>query len=403
MFLSIFDILKNMDRNEVLNTLARLLEENTQKIIDINQQDFSAYLGDDQAMLDRLKVDEKKVLGMVDSVRTVLKMENPDGKVLNSYQHKNGMIVENKTVPFGKILIIYESRPDVTIEASSIAFKAGNKVVLKGGREAGKTNLFLVDLWQEALQKNGMEKDFVKYVDYGRDETQNLIKNNTLNVDLIIPRGGEGLINFVLQNTNVPVIVSGRGNNFLYLDKEVDFEMGKNIILNGKSRISVCNALDKVLINKDLPNLESSIAILVDSLIEKNITVLGDENLAKLNKKIIEIKGEEIFGQEFLAAKIYLSLVNDMDEAILKINKYSGKHSTCIVTGNKDTAKKFQDEADCAAVHHNTSVRFTDGGQFGFGAEIGISTQKLHSRGPIGVAQLVTNKWYINGNGQIRE
>ena len=392
-----------MDRNEVLNTLARLLEENTQKIIDINQQDFSAYLGDDQAMLDRLKVDEKKVLGMVDSVRTVLKMENPDGKVLNSYQHKNGMIVENKTVPFGKILIIYESRPDVTIEASSIAFKAGNKVVLKGGREAGKTNLFLVDLWQEALQKNGMEKDFVKYVDYGRDETQNLIKNNTLNVDLIIPRGGEGLINFVLQNTNVPVIVSGRGNNFLYLDKEVDFEMGKNIILNGKSRISVCNALDKVLINKDLPNLESSIAILVDSLIEKNITVLGDENLAKLNKKIIEIKGEEIFGQEFLAAKIYLSLVNDMDEAILKINKYSGKHSTCIVTGNKDTAKKFQDEADCAAVHHNTSVRFTDGGQFGFGAEIGISTQKLHSRGPIGVAQLVTNKWYINGNGQIRE
>ena len=392
-----------MDRNEVLNTLARLLEENTQKIIDINQQDFSAYLGDDQAMLDRLKVDEKKVLGMVDSVRTVLKMENPDGKVLNSYQHKNGMIVENKTVPFGKILIIYESRPDVTIEASSIAFKAGNKVVLKGGKEAGKTNLFLVDLWQEALQKNGMEKDFVKYVDYGRDETQNLIKNNTLNVDLIIPRGGEGLINFVLQNTNVPVIVSGRGNNFLYLDKEVDFEMGKNIILNGKSRISVCNALDKVLINKDLPNLESSIAILVDSLIEKNITVLGDENLAKLNKKIIEIKGEEIFGQEFLAAKIYLSLVNDMDEAILKINKYSGKHSTCIVTRNKDTAKKFQDEADCAAVHHNTSVRFTDGGQFGFGAEIGISTQKLHSRGPIGVAQLVTNKWYINGNGQIRE
>jgi len=403
MFESLFDILKNMKRNDVLNTLAELLEENIQKIIDINQQDFSVYLGTDQAMLDRLKVDGKKVLGMIDSVRIVQKMENPDGKVLNSYQHKNGMIIENKTVPFGKILIIYESRPDVTIEASVIAFKAGNKVVLKGGREAGKTNLFLVELWQEALQKNGMEKDFVKYVNYDRDETQNLIKNNIENVDLIIPRGGEGLIKFVLKNTNVPVIVSGRGNNFLYLDKESDFEMAKKIIINGKSRISVCNALDKVLINKDLPNFELSIRELVDLLIEKNITVLGDENLAKLNIKIIETKGEEILAEEFLSAKIYLSLVNDIDEAILKINKYSGRHSTCIVTENKNTAKKFQDEADCAAVHHNTSVRFTDGGQFGFGAEIGISTQKLHSRGPIGVAQLVTNKWYISGNGQTRE
>ena len=392
-----------MEKNKVLENLAQLLLDNKQKIIDVNTEDLKAYTGKDEAMFDRLKVDEKKVSGMIESVKIVLKLEDPEGKILSSYDHENGMKVVNKTVPFGKILIIYESRPDVTIEASCIAFKAGNRVLLKGGKEAGKTNTVLVNLWQEALVKNGMEKDFVKYVNYDRDETQNLIKNNIENVDLIIPRGGEGLIKFVLKNTNVPVIVSGRGNNFLYLDKESDFEMAKKIIINGKSRISVCNALDKVLINKDLPNFELSIRELVDLLIEKNITVLGDENLAKLNIKIIETKGEEILAEEFLSAKIYLSLVNDIDEAILKINKYSGRHSTCIVTENKNTAKKFQDEADCAAVHHNTSVRFTDGGQFGFGAEIGISTQKLHSRGPIGVAQLVTNKWYISGNGQTRE
>jgi glutamate-5-semialdehyde dehydrogenase len=313
------------------------------------------------------------------------------------------MKIENKAVPFGKILIIYESRPDVTIEASVIAFKAGNKVLLKGGKEAGKTNTFLIKLWQEALSQNDMDKNFVRYLDYGREQTQDLIKNNIEGIDLIIPRGGEGLINFVTENAKIPVIVSGRGNNFLYVDKEADFEMAVKLILNGKQRISVCNALDKVLIHKDLPDLKASIVKLADNLIAKNIEVLGDKSVSLFSDKIKEIAGEAIFGEEFLAAKIFLSLVGSVDEAIEKINKYSGHHSASIVTKNKEIARKFQDEVDSAAVHHNSSVRLTDGGQFGFGAEIGTSTQKLHARGPIGVRQLVTNKWYIYGNGQIRE
>ena len=313
------------------------------------------------------------------------------------------MKVENKTVPFGKILIIYESRPDVTIEASVIAFKAGNRVVLKGGKESAKTNKVLIELWQKALEKNGMEKDFVKCLDLGREETQNLIKNNTEQVDLIIPRGGEGLINFVMENTRIPVIVSGRGNNFLYVDVEADFDMAMKLILNGKNRISVCNALDKVLIHKDLPGLSEKVSKLVDSLISKNIKIFADSGIFAISDKTEKINDEKIFFEEFLSSKILLALVDSSEVAVEMINKYSGKHSTSIVTKNEGTAKKFQDTADCSAVHWNTSVRLTDGGQFGFGAEIGTSTQKLHFRGPIGVDQLVTNKWYISGNGQIRE
>ena len=392
-----------MQKNMVLMSLAELLMENKQFIIDANKDDMSLYSGNEEAMLDRLKVDEKKVLGMISSVNTVLALPDPEGKVLSSYSHENGMKVENKTVPFGKILIIYESRPDVTIEASVIAFKAGNRVVLKGGKESAKTNKVLIELWQKALEKNGMEKDFVKCLDLGREETQNLIKNNTEQVDLIIPRGGEGLINFVMENTRIPVIVSGRGNNFLYVDVEADFDMAMKLILNGKNRISVCNALDKVLIHKDLPGLSEKVSKLVDSLISKNIKIFADSGIFAISDKTEKINDEKIFFEEFLSSKILLALVDSSEVAVEMINKYSGKHSTSIVTKNEGTAKKFQDTADCSAVHWNTSVRLTDGGQFGFGAEIGTSTQKLHFRGPIGVDQLVTNKWYISGNGQIRE
>ena len=391
-----------MNINNVLKTLAELLDKNRQKIIDVNQEDFNAYEGSDKAMLDRLKVDNNKISGMIEAVNTAMKLEDPAGKVLYTYIHENGLKIENKTVPFGKILIIYESRPDVTIEAAVTAFKAGNKVLLKGGREARKTNLALVDIWQEALKANAMAEDFVAYLDYERAETQNLIKENSQKVDLIIPRGGEGLIKFVTENASVPVIVSGRGNNFLYVDKEADAEMAIDLILNGKQRISVCNALDKVLIHQDIPDIKKFVEDLVEKLKTMNIEIWGDKNICVLNENIKEIENNEIFAQEFLSAKILLAVVFDLDEAISKTNKYSGGHSACVVTEDDQIAKKFQDEVDCAAVHHNSSVRFTDGGQFGFGTEIAISTQKLHFRGPISVNQLVTNKWYVNGNGQIR-
>ena len=389
-------------KNTVLKTLVGLLSKNEQQIINANQEDISACSDNDVSLFDRLKVDEKKVQTMIDAVNQTIDLEDPEGKVLSHFSHENGMSVENKTVPFGNILIIYESRPDVTIEAVTTAFKAGNKILLKGGKEAKKTNLVLVGLWQEALSINGLDKNYVTYLDLNREETQSLIAKNDNQIDLIIPRGGEGLINFVKQNTDTPIIISGRGNNFLYIDKDSNFEMAVKIILNGKERVSVCNALDKILIHKDTPFLADKIFVLVNKLKANNIAVLADNSVFKINNETTKIEDQSLFGEEFLAPKILLSLTDNLDNAISAINKYSGGHSASIVTTNSVVANKFQIEVDCAAVYHNASTRFTDGGQFGFGAEIAISTQKLHFRGPVGLNELVTNKWFINGNGQTR-
>ncbi|MFA5986441.1 MAG: glutamate-5-semialdehyde dehydrogenase [Parcubacteria group bacterium] len=394
--------MNEMQINNTLKTLVKLIVKNKQNIIDSNQQDTSACSNIDESMLDRLRIDENKISGMIESINQTAKLANPKGRTLYTYQHENGLKIENKTVPFGKILIIYESRPDVTIEATATAFKAGNKVLLKGGKESRNTNIFLVKLWQEALFLNGLDKNHIIYLDINRKKMQDVIRDNSYQIDLIIPRGGEGLINFVTQNTNIPVIISGRGNNFLYVDKESDFDMAIKIILNGKQRVSVCNALDKVLINQDVPDIKSKILSLVNSLKTNNIEILGSKNICELNNQIQEIEDESMFGEEFLSFKILLILVNNIDEAMGMTNKYSGGHSASIITTNNKTAEKFQNEVDCAAVYHNASTRFTDGGQFGFGAEIAISTQKLHFRGPIGINQLVTNKWFIYGKGQIR-
>src|SRR3989338_4621413 len=382
-------------KNNTLKTLAKLLIKNKQSIIDSNQQDLSACRNIEESMLDRLKVDENKILGMISALNFAIKSDDPEGKILYSYVHRNGLKIENKTVPFGKIMIIYESRPDVTIEAAITAFKAGNKILLKGGKEARKTNMLLAKLWQEALSLNGLDKNYVVYLDLTREETQDLIKSNNHHLNLIIPRGGEELINFVTRNTNIPVIVSGRGNNFLYVDKESDFEMAIKIILNGKQRVSVCNALDKVLIHKEIPNIKLKISNLVNKLKVNNIKVLGDKAICRLNRQVQEIEDEAIFYEEFLSSKMLLTIVKNNPEAINLINKYSGGHSASIITTKIQTALKFQNEVDCAVVYHNASTRFTDGGQLGFGAEIAISTQKLHFRGPIGINQLVTNKWFI--------
>jgi glutamate-5-semialdehyde dehydrogenase len=340
---------------------------------------------------------------MVAAVGQVISLPDPEGKVLSSGTHANGMLIENRVVPFGNILIIYESRPDVTIEAAITAFKAGNKIILKGGKEARLSNLYLVKLWHEALEKNGADKSYVQYLDLPREEVQKLIRNERgEKVDLIIPRGGEGLINYIKKNSTAPVIISGRGNNFLYVDEDADLEMATDIILNGKSRLSVCNALDKVLFNENISNLGGVIKSIYEKLEAMGIEVWGDKVTCTLNENIHQITDDSIFGEEFLSAKILQSTVKNLDEAIAVINKYSGGHSASIVTRDNVKAAKFQNEVDCAAVYHNASTRFTDGGEFGFGAEIAISTQKLHFRGPLGLGELVTNKWFVFGNGQVR-
>lgn len=390
-------------KNNVLFALAALLEANRGKIMEANEADALAFPDMDASMKDRLKVDDRKIDGMIRSLDEVAKMADPEGRILYEFERPDGLQILNRTVPFGTILIIYESRPDVTIEAGATAFKAGNKILLKGGKEAFHTNSLLTALWQEALQQNGVDKHWVEYLSLSHAETQRLIKENTRKVHLIIPRGGEGLIRFVRENATVPVIVSGRGNNFLYIDEASDFEMAIQLVLNGKSRISVCNAIDKVLLHKNLPNLKVKLNGLIDQLAQKGIVAWGHREVAQFDERIQVEENEATLYEEYLAPKLYLALVDDMGEAIGMINQYSGGHTAVIVTSNAVKANRFMQEVDCAAVYHNASSRFTDGGQFGVGAEIAISTQKLHFRGPLGANELVTNKWFVYGNGQIRE
>lgn len=389
-------------KNKTLRNLADLIRENTTEIIRQNMLDMEQSAQIDATLLDRLKVDEKKVAGMVSAVEEVIAIDDPQGTILYQYFHANGMEVVNKVVPFGKILIIYESRPDVTIEAAISAFKAGNKIYLKGGKEARNSNLFLVELWKQALQKNNIPQDFVTYLDINREETQKLLKENPYKLDIIIPRGGEGLINYIKENSSVPLIISGRGNNFIYVHNDADFDMAIDLVLNGKSRLSVCNAIDKVLFNREIPDLENKLQKLLDALSGMEMEVFGDGGFFESFTSIKPIPDKAMYDEEFLAAKLLFGIVSSLDEAISLINTHSGGHSAVIVTSGEDAALTFQNEVDCAAVYHNASSRFTDGGQFGFGAEIAISTQKLHFRGPIGLGQLVTNKWFITGNGQTR-
>ena len=389
-------------KNDTLKDLADLIRANKNEIIAQNKIDLEQAGDIDPTLVDRLKVDEKKVEGMALSVEDVITHEDPQGKVLHEYLHPNGMKVQNRVVPFGNILIIYESRPDVTIEAAITAFKGGNRILLKGGKESKNSNLLLVDLWHQALEKNGISKDFVTYLNINREETQKLLKENTHNLDLIIPRGGEGLINYIKETTSVPLIISGRGNNFVFIHKECDFDMAIKIIINGKSRLSVCNAVDKVLIDENLENLDEKAVLLVAALQNADLDVITDgAALSKLEG--VKTMTENIYAEEFLSPKILLGLAKNTEDAIKTINEYSGGHSAVIVTSNKTEAENFQNKVDCAAVYHNASTRFTDGGQLGFGAEIAISTQKLHFRGVVGSGQLVSNKWFIDGDGQVRD
>ncbi|WP_445955720.1 glutamate-5-semialdehyde dehydrogenase [Yeosuana sp.] len=389
-------------RNAVLRKMAVLLETERVAIIKINKADLEAYDGDDISMYDRLKVDDSKVDDMIASVTHLASQKDPVGIERFSFKHENGMQVYNKTASFGTVLIIYESRPDVTVEAAGIAFKSGNKILLKGGKESLKSNLKIVDLWHQALKENNASTDWVEYLQFNRKETQAFLENPTQKVDLIVPRGGEKLISFVKQHATCPVIISGRGNNFLYVHKEADQQMALDIIINAKTaKISACNALDKVLIDKNLPNKDAFIKGLVLKLKEFKVEIFGDDAISKYDG-VKAIESDDIWYQEFLDYKIAMAEIDSNEVAIAMINKYSGGHSSSIITSNYDVAKVFMENVDTAAAYHNVSTRFTDGGQLGLGGELAISTDKLHQRGPIGLEHLVTNKWYVHGNGQIR-
>lgn len=389
-------------RNAVLTTMAALLAQERTALKSSNQQDLANYSGEDLAMEKRLLVDDAKIEGMILSLQQLASQEDPVGKIRFEFVHDNGLKIYNKTAAFGTILIIYESRPDVTVEAGGIAFKSGNKILLKGGKESLLSNQKIVSLWHQALESNGIATDWVEYLNYDRAQTQAFLEKPTQKVDLIVPRGGEKLIEFTKKHATCPVIVSGRGNNFLFIEKEADLDKAMAVIINAKtSNISVCNALDKVVIDVNLPNWESFANQLIRALQERNVTVLGDATIAKATQ-IPPIDSDEIWYEEFLDYKIVIGSVSSNQEAIAKINKYCGGHSAAIITESEITAQEFMDNVDASSVYHNASTRFTDGGQFGLGGELAISTDKLHQRGPIGLQHLVTNKWYVYGEGQIR-
>ena len=394
--------LTSAQKNSVLTTMAALIASERAVILKANKIDVENYLGEDIAMYDRLKVDDAKIDGMIVSLQQLIADVDPVGKELYNFTHENGLKMINKTAPFGTVLIIYESRPDVTVEAGGIAFKSGNKILLKGGKESLNSNLKIVELWHKALAENNISTNWVEYLNYNRTETQAFLEHPTQKVDLIVPRGGEKLIAFVKQHATCPVIVSGRGNNFVYVDTEADVEMALSVILNAKaSKISACNALDKVLVNTNLINKESFVKTLIHKLLEHKVEILGDNEISKF-ENVAAFEDEAIWYEEFLDYKIVLGSVKNIDEAISKINTYGGGHSAMILTENKETAQYFMESVDSAAVYQNASTRFTDGGQFGLGGELAISTDKLHHRGPMGLQHLVTNKWYVYGNGQIR-
>ena len=395
-------ILSIEKRNAVLSSMAVFLEQERANLKTINQQDLKNYSGDDLAMEKRLLVDDAKIDGMILSLQQLTIQEDPVGKVRFDFKHDNGMKVTNKTAAFGTIMIIYESRPDVTVEAGGIAFKSGNKILLKGGKESLLSNQKIVSLWHQALEENKIDTNWVEYLNYNRAETQAFLENPTQKIDLIVPRGGEKLIAFTKKHATCPVIVSGRGNNFVYVNAEADLNKAIAIILNGKTtNIGVCNALDKVLIDNNLPNWEIFAKQVTTELQLFNVEVLGDQAVANATG-VKAVENEQIWYEEFLDYKIVIGITNSNEEAISKINKYCGGHSASIITQNDTIAQEFMDHVDSAAVYQNASTRFTDGGQFGLGGELAISTDKLHQRGPIGLQHLVTNKWYIYGDGQIR-
>lgn len=395
-------ILETELRNRVLRSMARLIRQQAQEILSANQADIDAYKGDDISMYDRLKLDPIKVKAMSESLEHLAAQPDPLGRERYRFVHENGMEVIDKTAPFGTVLIIYESRPDVTVEAGGIAFKSGNRILLKGGKESLRSNRCLASLWKQALEEEGVESGWITYLDFSREETRAFLERPPQKIDLVVPRGGEALIAFVREHARCPVIVSGRGNNFLFVDREADPDMAKAIILNAKTtKISACNALDKVLIDRELPEFDTFVQTLFDALDAEKVSILTDDHLSA-HPAATRLTDKTSWFEEFLDYKILIARVTDLQEAIEVINTYSGGHSASIVSNNASRANRFLEEVDAAAVYHNATTRFTDGGQFGLGAELAISTDKLHQRGPIGLTHLTTNKWYVKGRGQLR-
>lgn len=391
------------EKNTILKEIAKVLCENVSVILEENEKDIkdARENGITETMVDRLRLTKERIEGIADACMQLVNLEDPVGEVLQGSTRPNGMKITKVRVPMGVIGIIYESRPNVTVDAASLCIKSGNAAILRGGKEAIHSNKILMELMQQAIEQCGFPKETVQLVqDTSREVSADMMRANEY-IDVLIPRGGAGLIQAIVKNATVPVIETGTGNCHAYVDKTADMDIAVSIVNNGKTqRPSVCNALENCLVHSAvakefLPKLQKAFE-------EFSVEIRGCERTKQILGDSVILASEEDYDTEFLDYTIAVRVVDSLEEAIAHIQKYTTGHSEVIITQDYSSAEKFQKEVDAACVYVNCSTRFTDGGEFGLGAEIGISTQKLHVRGPMGLRELTTMKYLINGCGQIR-
>ena len=400
---SVMGKLSQPEKNKGLLEVAKALVEQSAFLLEENEKDVkkAEENGMKASLVDRLRLTKERIEAMAEGLEQIVALEDPVGEVISMKSRPNGLVVGEKRVPLGVVGIIYESRPNVTADAFGLCFKTGNSVILRGGSDALCSNKAIVTVIQKTLDACGLPKHSIQLIEQTDRETARQFMRLNKYVDVLIPRGGAGLIKSVVENSTVPVIETGTGNCHVYVDEMADMEMAVHIIVNAKTqRLGVCNACESLVIHESI--LEKVFPSIVNALQEKGVEIRGDEKAKAVCGNILEAT-EEDFGTEYLDSIISVKTVSSIEEAIAHINQYNTGHSEAIITKDYNNSQKFLNEIDAAAVYVNASTRFTDGFEFGFGAEIGISTQKLHARGPMGLKALTTTKYIIYGNGQIRQ
>lgn len=394
--------MSSKEKNVVLRKVAQEICNYQKEILEANDRDIEEAIkkGMKDSLVDRLKLNETRILDMAKGIEKIADLSDPVGETIEGKTLENGLEILKRRVPLGVIAIIYESRPNVTLDAFGLCFKTGNAVILRGGSDAIHTNIAITTIIKQTLTNLEINSNCIYLLeDTSRETTLQLMKLNQY-VDVLIPRGGAGLIKTVVENSTIPVIETGTGNCHIYVDEYADLEMALSIIENAKTqRTGVCNACESLVIHKAIA--KQFIPMLVETLAKKQVEIRGDKEACEISNNI-QLATQEDWGTEYLDLILSLKMVNDLEEAIQHINQYSTKHSESIITKNYENARRFLNEIDSSCVYVNSSTRFTDGGEFGLGAEIGISTQKLHARGPMGLKELTTTKYVIYGNGQIR-